>query len=439
MKRLILMAVAGAVALSGCIVAVERRDHPPRHYDPPPPPVEQATVTVAWNDARVVFLREYYGCDWDDVGCFDFYETRHGIPEDDLFVLFYIARHRNINFHEVVFTYESCGRNIFQVCRRTRFPVWDLYVDLPPGTWCPPAYRRCYGFYWRRDNGVILSNYDCHALFWLRFSVHYYGWTHHDVFTRWERCVSTGDRFTVVVHREYQFAGRGRYNIYQKPVVRVQERPERGGNIAVAMKQRREESVKKVEVDVNVRVQRGEKIARPPAAHEIREKEAERRRHFEQERENEKKELERTKHERPPPPKEKEKEREKDPPKREQPPREKEKEREKQPPPKEREKEREKQPPKEREKDPPKEREKEREKDPPKEKDKERQKDPPREKEKERQKDPPKEKEKERQKDPPKKDDRKDDRKKDDGDKKKDDGDNKKDDGSRKKGGGRSK
>ena len=428
MKRLILLATAGVVALSGCIVAVERRDNPPRHYDPPPPPpVEQAQVTVAWNDARVVFLQEYYGCDWDDVGCFDYYETRYGIPEDDLFVLFYIARHRNVNFHEVVFTYESCGRNIFQVCRRTGFPVWDLYVDIPPGTWCPPAYRRCYGYYWRRDSGVILTNYDCQALFWLRFSVNYYGWSHHDVFTRWERCVSTGDRFTVVIHREYSFAGRGRYNVYQKPVVRIQERPERGGNIAVAMKQKREQSVKKVEVDVNVRVQKGDqKIARPPAAHVIREKEAERRRTFEKEREFEKKELERTKHERPPPPKEKEKdppkEREKDPPKRDPPPP---KEREKDPPkrdpppPKEREKDppkRDPPPPKEREKDPP----KEREKDPPK-------KDPPP-PPKDREKDPPKKDPppppKDREKDPPKKDD------------KKDDGDKKKDDGGRK-GGGR--
>ncbi len=300
MRRLMLAAILGSLALPGCIVAVERHD---RHYQPPPPPPPSATVTVAWSDARVVFLREYYGCDWDDVGVFDFYHDRHGIPEDDLFVLFYIARHRSLNFHEVVFTYESCGRNIFQVTRRCGFPIWSLYVDLPRGTWCPPVYARCYGYYWNRNTSFVLSNYDCHALFWLRFSVNYYGWQPRECFTRWERCVNSGDRFTVVLHREYNFAGRGNHNAYGRPVVRIEERPERGEQYRRVIQTKRVEVVKKVEVDVDVRVKRGEQIVRPPPREEVHKRIEERRREHEQERERErafeKKELERTKHERP--------------------------------------------------------------------------------------------------------------------------------------------
>lgn len=300
MKHLMLAALLGTLALPGCVATVERRT---THSSPPPPP--QATVSVAanvsveWNDARVVFLREYYGCDWDDVGLFEYYETRHGIPEDDLFVLFYVSRRMNQNFHEVVFTYESCGRSVFEVTRRCRFPVWDLYVDLPRGTWCPPAYARAYGFYWDRNDRVVLTNYDCHALFWLRFSVNYYGWSHQDVFTRWERCVTSGDRFTVVIHREYQYAGRGNRNFLERPVARFAERPERGEEFRRQIRVKRVEVVKKVEIDVNVRVKRGQPVARPLSKSDLQGKAEDRRRENEKEREHEKKELERTKHERP--------------------------------------------------------------------------------------------------------------------------------------------
>ena len=297
--RLMISMFLGALALAGCAVAAEPRMAPSSS----PPPQQALTVTVAWNDARVVFLREYYGCDWDDAGMFDFYETRHGIPEDDLFVLFHISRHRNLNFHEVVFTYESCGRNIFQVTSRCGFPIWDLYVDIPRGTWCPPAYARAYGFYWNRDNRVILANYDIHALFWLRFSVNYYGWSHGDVFTRWERCVDSGDRFAVVVHREYQYAGRGNRNFRDRPVVRIAERPERGDEYRRIIQTRRVDGVKRVEVDVTVRVQKGQPVVRPPSKDVLKKKAEERRQEHDQERERErsreKKELDRTKHERP--------------------------------------------------------------------------------------------------------------------------------------------
>jgi len=302
MKRVMLAAIVGAFILPGCVVRTE-----PRTSSSTPPPDEMqasGTVTVAWNsiawgDARVVFLREYYGCDWDDVGVFEFYETRHGIPEDDLFVLFYISRHRNMNVHEVVFAYESCGRSIYETTRRCNFPVRDLFVDLPRGTWCPPAYARCYNAYWDRNDRVVLTNYDCHALFWLRFSVNYYGWSHQDVFTRWERCVNTGERFAVVIHREYESAGRGNRNFQQRRVVRVEERPERSEQVRRQIQVKRVEVVKRVEIDVNIRVKKGQPVARPLSKSDLQKRTDDRSREIAREREVERKELDRTKHERP--------------------------------------------------------------------------------------------------------------------------------------------
>ncbi|HTF58095.1 MAG TPA: hypothetical protein VK661_12760, partial [Planctomycetota bacterium] len=117
MKRLILVAVLGAVALPGCIVAVERRDPPPRYNTPPPPPPPPpAVVEVQWNDCRTVILREYYDCDYDTVGTFDYYEDRCGVPEDDLFFLLHISRNCGANFHEVVFHYNRCNRVLWDVC-----------------------------------------------------------------------------------------------------------------------------------------------------------------------------------------------------------------------------------------------------------------------------------------------------------------------------------
>src|SRR5690349_13312927 len=103
MRRLMLAALVATLALPGCIVAVEGRTTTHRTYSPPPPPPPPppAEVTVEWNDARTVVLREYYGCDWDTCGAFEYYESDCGFPEDDLFFLLHISRVTGRNFHEV--------------------------------------------------------------------------------------------------------------------------------------------------------------------------------------------------------------------------------------------------------------------------------------------------------------------------------------------------
>ena len=265
MKRLMLAALVGALALPGCIVAVEQRR---THYDPPPPPPPPppAQVTVEWNDARTVVLREYYDCDWDTVGAFEYYENNYGIPEDDLFFCLHISRMSGRNFHEVVFTYSNCNRVLWDVCLHYRINHWDLFVNLPAGTYCPPAYSRAYGYYWRRDPRIVLTNYDCHALFWLRFSVNYYGWQPRDCFVRWDQCVDNRVRFVTVVHREYGNAGRGGYNWAHRPCVKVVERPERNRQVIV---NKRVEVVKQCEIEVKQKSAQGHQIARPPSRKEI--------------------------------------------------------------------------------------------------------------------------------------------------------------------------
>src|SRR5688572_4862117 len=233
MKKLIFAALVTTFLIPGCVVAVESRH--PRHSPPPPPPPPPppAQVTVEWHDSRTVVLREYYDCDWDTVGAFEYYEDVCGIPEDDLFFLLHVSRVGNRSFHEVVYTYDSCNRVLWDVCLRYRINHWDLYVDLPYGTVCPPAYHRAYGYYWIRHQNprFVLTNYDCHALFWLRFSVNYYGWQPRDCFTRWDQCVDTRVRYVTVVNREYVHAGRGGYNWARRPVVKVIERPERNRTV----------------------------------------------------------------------------------------------------------------------------------------------------------------------------------------------------------------
>ncbi|HEU4338901.1 MAG TPA: hypothetical protein VFS19_02435 [Planctomycetota bacterium] len=260
MRRLMLAALVASLALPGCIVAVEGRTH--RTYNPPPPPPPPpAEVTVEWNDARTVVLREYYHCDWDTVGAFEYYETDCGIPEDDLFFLLHISRVSGRNFHEVCFTYQHRNRVLWDVVLHYRINHWDLYIDLPVGTHCPPSYSRVYGYYWRRDSRIILTNYDCHALFWLRFGHFYYGWQPRECFVRWDRCVDDRVRFVTVVHREYPSrAGYGNRSWNARPVVKVIERPERDRTLIV---KKRGEVVKKVEVDIRNRGSQGQQVVRP--------------------------------------------------------------------------------------------------------------------------------------------------------------------------------
>ena len=284
MKRLMLAALVGAFALPGCIVAVEQRR---THYDPPPPPppAPPAEVTVEWNDARTVVLREYYDCDWETVGAFEYYEDNYGIPEDDLFFCMYVSRASGRNFHEVIFTYTNCNRVLWDVCLHYRINHWDLFVNLPAGTSCPPAYHRAYGYYWRRDPRIVLTNYyDCHALFWLRFGTFYYGWQPRDCFVRWDQCVDNRVRFVTVVHREYNYAGRGGYNWAHRPCVKVVERPERNRQVIV---NKRVEVVKKVEVEVKHKSAQGQQVARPPNRREIDDRREDDRRKIEVERNRE--------------------------------------------------------------------------------------------------------------------------------------------------------
>jgi hypothetical protein len=292
MKRMMLVALVVALVGPGCIVAVESR--PPRTYSPPPqppPPPPPAQVTVEWHDARTVVLREYYECDWDSVGAFEYYEDTCGIPEDDLFFLLHVSRITGSPFHEVVFTYNNnCNRVLWNVCLHYRFNYWDLYVDLPAGTVCPPAYHRAYGYYWRRDRSIVLTNYDCHALFWLKFSVNYYGWQPRECFTRWDNCVDNRTRYVTVVHREYNYAGRGGYNWNRRPVVKVIERPEKDTKFIV---HKRVEVVKKVEIDCNSRAAQGQKVVRPPSRDEKESRLADFRRKQEDERRRESEERKR--------------------------------------------------------------------------------------------------------------------------------------------------
>src|SRR5262245_51529499 len=102
MKRLMLVALVAAFTAPGCIVAVETREHRTYTPPPPPPPPAPAEVTVEWHDARTVVLREYYGCDWDTVGAFEYYDEQCGIPEDDLFFLLHVSCITGRPFHEVV-------------------------------------------------------------------------------------------------------------------------------------------------------------------------------------------------------------------------------------------------------------------------------------------------------------------------------------------------
>lgn len=261
MKRLLVAGLVGMFALPGCVVAVEHREH--RYHPPPPPPPPPAAVTVEWHDSRAVVLREYYDCDWDTVGAFEYYEDTCGIPEDDLFFLLHVSRVTGRNFHHVVYTYGHCNRNLWNVCVTYRIDPWGLYVDLPRGTVCPPAYSRVYGYYWRRDRAIVLTNYDCHALFWLRFSVNYYGWRPQECFTRWDHCVDTRVRYVTVVNREYvNYAGRGGRTWNYGQMKKVDR------DVTVIQKQRTIVRTK-VSNDVKLRETQGEQTFRPPPRQEI--------------------------------------------------------------------------------------------------------------------------------------------------------------------------
>ena len=208
------------------------------------------------------------------------------IPEDDLFFLLHVSRVCGRPFDEVVFTYSTCDRQLFRVVQHYRINHWDLYVDLPVGTACPPAYQRVYGYYWYRTRypSIVLTNYDCHALFWLRFGVFYYGWQPRECFTRWDTCVDNRVSFVTVVHREYQAPRRVVvYNWARRPV-KVIERHDRDVKV---IENRRREVYKKVEIDSNRKAERGERVVRPLPPKERERHIAEQKRQFDEERKKE--------------------------------------------------------------------------------------------------------------------------------------------------------
>lgn len=293
MKRAAISAVL--IAGLGCVVVVKDdgtrpsprpTPRPAPTWEPtpaptpvPPPPV----VQVNWTDCRLVVLREYFECDWDLVGTFDFYETRHGIDEEDLFVLLFISRRSGLNFHEVVFHYERSGHDLLAAARACRLTGHEVFVDVASGSECPAEFEAAYRLWWRRERTLVLTNVEFRALLWLRISVHYFGWSAADAFVRWESAAMRRVRAVEAFREDYDRCGRGGRSWREAATVEV-ERPWIRVEVRVTLERQRTEAVRRCEDHVQVRARTGQAVVVVPSAAEARRRAEEAHRRADEER-----------------------------------------------------------------------------------------------------------------------------------------------------------
>ncbi len=297
MKRLLALAALAAV-LPGCVVVVDDGKRRPVNRQaeplppspapapqppPPPPPPEPAVVEVSWKDARLVLLREYYGCDWDLVGTFEHYESRYAIEEEDLFSILFISQLSRMNFHEVVFHFERSNRDLIVTARACRLTGTEVFVDIAGGADLPWIFEAPYRSYGRRDPSIVLTNAEFNALLWLRVSVQYCGWSVADAFSRWESASLRNLRPWEILREEPQRFGQGRRTCTGGVVVEV-ERPWIRADVRLTLDRHCEESRRRAEADIEVRIRGNQLVAPTPRADEAHRRQEESRRRQEEHR-----------------------------------------------------------------------------------------------------------------------------------------------------------
>ncbi|MBI2930224.1 MAG: hypothetical protein HYY16_01115 [Planctomycetes bacterium] len=265
-----LTALVAVLALSSCVVVVEDPNAPSRPPSPPPvtppPPPPAWTPVVAWEDCRQVILREYIGLEWDAIGACEYYINQWGYDDGDILVLAFIAAWCRVDLHEVVWMYERCRFDLFQVALAYRMTGGEFYVDLPPHTGCPEPYATAYDYLWRGQRHYLLTNDECRALLELRIATHYYGWPPREWFERFERAAEAGRLCREIFTAEYAHCGRGGRGL-RGEAIRVAERPWRNRSDYESCRSRREECRRAAERAYEDRKRSGDAWVkqRPPA------------------------------------------------------------------------------------------------------------------------------------------------------------------------------
>lgn len=198
--------------VSGCIWVVDNPRVPPR--DPAP-----ELSAGDEDEVNYVIYREYYDCDPDEVVYLRQYRTYYDYDNCDLWFLLFLSRSLNLDIPIVVRRYEACGRRMHVLVRECGCEPGVFFVTVRDVDGCPPAYRRVYGFWARRQlNECEISNDEYRALVDLRIAVHYYGHTPEAFFSR---CRGT-ERPCHVLYREYRDCGRGGKNCRERPCTRAE-------------------------------------------------------------------------------------------------------------------------------------------------------------------------------------------------------------------------
>lgn len=245
MRKLLALATLSMLALTGCVVHSHHHHNPAPPPRPAPPPPAPVTVVYTWNDHRYAVWREYYACTPEEVywleGC--------GYDDDDILVALTISRRARVSVRTVFYEYDRCGRSLFTVAAVFRVPMGVFFCrEVPVNYGCPPAYARCYGYYWRNEHHYY-TNAEFHSLIQLQVGIRYYGYSHANYFRDYDACVARNDRapFRTIVVKDHHRAGSGGRDCDDKPIVKCPkpwDKPDRKDWDRAREQERKQEQVR---------------------------------------------------------------------------------------------------------------------------------------------------------------------------------------------------